>query len=107
MVYTKQTWVNSTSTPLNATRLTKLETQYDEAKTYTDTLFATIPSPAVVDYNVVGDLVRSWTGSAWPAINLPSGYTGPVTWRSWYDDAAPAPSAAREDLDVWERKKPA
>lgn len=31
MAYTKQTWGNSASTPLSASRLNKLETQYDES----------------------------------------------------------------------------
>lgn len=38
MTYTKQNWVNSpsTATPINSTNLNHLETQYDEAKVYTD-----------------------------------------------------------------------
>lgn len=45
MVYVKQTWLNnSPSTPLNATRLNKLETQYDEAKAYVDALISGIGS---------------------------------------------------------------
>lgn len=44
MVYNKQQWnTNDPATPLSASRLNKLETQYDESKAYTDAQIAALP----------------------------------------------------------------
>lgn len=92
MVYTKLNWQNSPSTvtPVNAENLNHLETQYDEAKAYADTKFASLPISSTSQRGIVElatnaetlagtDAVRAVTPAGVKAVvdSLPGGTADP------------------------------
>lgn len=125
MAYEPNTWANlDPSTPLSASRLANLETQYDDAMAdvkggATDTAsdvysafaqsFATVERVAVVaDGNFQNYGIRpvvQFDGFAWPPRNssIPDGYDGLVNFDSADWGGVAAPSDAQEG-DRWIRQ---
>lgn len=88
MVYVPTDWKSGLAggTLVTAERLNNLERQAIEAT------------------NTVGMIWRHWTGTSWPALNLPSGFLGRVTWDSVGDVNAPTPPEAQPG-HVWWRAR--
>lgn len=81
MTYQKQTWGNSSSTPLSATRLNKLETQYDE-------VLADVSNPASPIGQALTTTIDEVGGAQFASQMTVDGATSTAALQAWLSSAS-------------------